>query len=33
VQIVGKNGRPDRIGFRIEGDKKVRFRKRTGDTL
>ena len=33
VQIVGKNGRPDRLGYRVEGGKKVRFRKKTGDAL
>ena len=33
VQVLGKNGRPDRIGYRIEGEKKVRFRKKTGDAL
>jgi large subunit ribosomal protein L24 len=33
VQIAGKSGKPDRIGYRVEGDKKVRIRKKTGDTL
>jgi large subunit ribosomal protein L24 len=26
-------GKPTRIGFKIEGDKKVRFAKSTGDTI
>lgn len=27
------NGEPTRIGFKIEGDKKVRFAKKTGDII
>ena len=27
------NGKPTRIGFKIEKDKKVRFAKSTGDTI
>ncbi len=27
------NGKPTRIGFKIEGDKKVRFAKSTGDII
>ena len=33
VAIAGADGRPTRVGFRMEGDRKVRFAKRTGDTL
>jgi len=27
------NGKPSRVGFRMEGDKKVRFAKTTGDVI
>ena len=27
------NGKPTRIGFKVEGDKKVRFAKSTGDII
>lgn len=27
------NGKPTRIGFKMEGDKKVRFAKSTGDVI
>lgn len=27
------NGKPTRVGFKIEGDKKVRFAKSTGDII
>jgi large subunit ribosomal protein L24 len=33
VAIAGADGRPTRVGFRMEGDRKVRFAKRSGDTL
>ena len=33
VAIAGADDRPTRVGFRIEGDRKVRFAKRSGDTL
>ena len=33
VAIAGPDGRPTRVGFRTEGDRKVRFAKRSGDTL
>lgn len=33
VQIVGRDGKRDRIGYRVEDGKKVRFRKKTGDAL
>ena len=28
-----KSGEPTRIGFRVEGDKKVRYAKTTGDVI
>ncbi len=33
LAIVDKNGKPTRVGFRMEGDKKVRFAKTTGDAI
>ena len=30
LAIVDKNGKATRVGFRMEGDKKVRFAKTTG---
>ena len=27
------NGKPTRIGFKMDGDKKVRFAKKTGDVI
>ena len=33
LAIVDKNGKPTRVGFRIEGDKKVRFAKTTGEVI
>lgn len=33
VMFVGKNGRPTRLGYRIEGNEKVRFAKKTGETV
>ena len=33
LAIVDKNGKPTRVGFRMEGDKKVRFAKTTGDVI
>ena len=33
VAIVDSQGRPTRVGFRIEGDKKVRFAKTTGEVI
>jgi len=33
LALVDKNGKPTRVGFRIEGDKKVRFAKTTGDVI
>ncbi|MEM5500969.1 50S ribosomal protein L24 [Ahrensia kielensis] len=31
--IDPKDGKPTRVGFRMEGDKKVRFAKRSGDLI
>ncbi len=33
LAIVDANGKPTRVGFRIEGDKKVRFAKTTGEAI
>ncbi len=33
LAIVDKNGKPTRVGFRMDGDKKVRFAKTTGDMI
>ncbi len=33
VAHVDSNGKPTRVGFRVEGDKKVRFAKTTGDVI
>jgi large subunit ribosomal protein L24 len=33
LAILDKNGNPTRVGFRMEGDKKVRFAKTTGDVI
>ncbi|MGJ8605436.1 MAG: 50S ribosomal protein L24 [Marivita sp.] len=33
LAIVDKNGKPTRVGFKVEGDKKVRFAKTTGDVI
>ena len=33
VAIAGADGRPTRVGFRMEGDRKVRFAKRSGESL
>jgi len=33
LAIVDKNGKPTRVGFKIEGYKKVRFAKTTGDVI
>ena len=33
VAAVDSNGKPTRVGFRIEGDKKVRFAKTTGEVI
>jgi len=33
VAIVDSKGKPTRVGFRMDGDKKVRFAKTTGDAI
>jgi large subunit ribosomal protein L24 len=33
LAIVDKNGKPTRVGFRMEGDKKVRYAKSTGEAV
>jgi large subunit ribosomal protein L24 len=33
VAVVDGNGKPTRVGFRIEGDKKVRVAKTTGEVI
>jgi len=33
VAIVDSNGKPARVGFRVDGDKKVRVAKTTGEVI
>ncbi|MCF3595552.1 50S ribosomal protein L24 [Rhodobacteraceae bacterium LMO-12] len=33
LALLDKNGKPTRVGFKIEGDKKVRYAKTTGDVI
>ena len=33
LAIVDANGKPTRVGFRMDGDQKVRFAKTTGDVI
>ncbi len=33
VAFVDSSGKPTRVGFRVEGEKKVRFAKTTGETI
>jgi large subunit ribosomal protein L24 len=33
LAIVDGNGKPTRVGFRMEGDKKVRYAKSTGEAI
>jgi large subunit ribosomal protein L24 len=33
VALVDSNGKPTRVGFKIEGDKKVRVAKTTGEVI
>ena len=33
VAVVDSQGTPTRVGFRLEGDKKVRFAKTTGEVI
>jgi large subunit ribosomal protein L24 len=33
VAIADSQGKPTRVGFRVDGDKKVRFAKTTGEVI
>jgi large subunit ribosomal protein L24 len=33
VAVADSNGKPTRVGFRVEGDKKVRVAKTTGEVI
>jgi large subunit ribosomal protein L24 len=33
LAFLDKNGKASRVGFRMEGDKKVRYAKTTGDVI
>ena len=33
LSLLDKNGKATRVGFRMEGDTKVRFAKTTGETI
>jgi len=33
VALLDSNGKPTRVGFRVEGDKKVRVAKTTGEVI
>lgn len=33
VALVDAKGKPTRVGFRLDGDKRVRFAKTTGDAI
>ena len=33
LSLMDKNGKATRVGFRMEGDKKVRFAKTTGEAI
>ncbi|MDA8585879.1 50S ribosomal protein L24 [Rhodobacteraceae bacterium] len=33
LALVDSKGKPTRVGFRMDGDKKVRFAKTTGDAI
>ena len=33
LALMDKNGKATRVGFRMEGDKKVRFAKTTGEVI
>ena len=33
LALMDANGKPTRVGFRTEGDRKVRFAKTTGDVI
>ncbi len=33
LSLIDKNGKATRVGFRMDGDKKVRFAKTTGEAI
>ena len=33
VAVVDSNGKPTRVGFKVDGDKKVRIAKTTGEVI
>jgi large subunit ribosomal protein L24 len=33
LALIDSKGKPTRVGFRMDGDKKVRFAKTTGDAI
>ena len=33
LALIDANGKPTRVGFKMEGDKKVRYAKTTGDVI
>ena len=33
LSLIDANGKPTRVGFKMDGDKKVRFAKTTGDVI
>ena len=33
LALMDKNGKATRVGFRMDGDKKVRFAKTTGEAI
>ncbi|MEX2442112.1 MAG: 50S ribosomal protein L24 [Alkalispirochaeta sp.] len=33
VMYVGRDGKPARLGYRVEGGEKVRFSRKTGETV
>ncbi|TDT75439.1 LSU ribosomal protein L24P [Litoreibacter halocynthiae] len=33
LSLIDSNGKPTRVGFKMDGDKKVRFAKTTGDVI
>lgn len=33
LALIDKNGKATRVGFKMDGDKKVRFAKTTGDVI
>ena len=33
VAYVNRDGQPTRVGFRVEGDKKVRYAKKSGEVI